>query len=240
MKLFSGRMAVITGASSGIGRATALALAANGAAVCLVSRHLPALQSVAAEAGLDSCCRCYQADLAQPAEVDRLGVELQRDCRDVDILIHNAGAISLGDLAKQSAEEFDRQYRVNVRAPFTLTQYLLPRLKERHGEIVFVNSTAALRPGLKSGLYAATKASLRALADSLRDEVNGDGVRVLSVFVGRTATPMQAAVYQFEGKQYRPDVLMQPEDVASVIVSALALPRRAELTEITVRPMRKS
>jgi short-subunit dehydrogenase len=240
MKLLSGRLAVITGASSGIGRATALALAFNGATVCLVSRHLPALEKVAAEAGPDNCCRCYQADLAQEADVDRLGVELERDCPHIDIMIHNAGAISLGDLAKQSAEDFDQQYRVNVRAPFALTQHLLPKLKAREGQIVFVNSTAALKPGLKAGQYAATKASLRAFADSLRDEVNGDGVRVLSVFVGRTATPMQAAVHQFERKRYRPDVLMQPEDVASVMLSALTLARTAEITEIVVRPMRKS
>jgi short-subunit dehydrogenase len=239
MKVFSGQFAVVTGASSGIGRATALALATHGATVCLVSRRLPALQKVAAEAGPDGCCRCYRADLAQPAEIDRLGAELSHDCTHIDILVHNAGAISLGDLATQSAEDFDRQYRVNVRAPFALTQHLLPKLKCRRGQIVFVNSTAALKPGLKSGQYAATKASLRALADSLRDEVNADGVRVLSVFVGRTATPMQAAVHRFEGKQYRPDVLMQPEDVASVIVSALALARTAEVTDIIVRPMRK-
>jgi len=240
MKLFSGSFAVVTGASSGIGKATALSLAANGANVCLVSRHLPDLRKVAAEAGPDGSCRCYQADLAQPADVDQLGTELESDCAHLDILVHNAGAISLGDLANQSAEDFDRQYRVNVRAPFALTQRLLPKLKASHGQIVFVNSTAALRPGLKAGQYAATKASLRALADSLRDEVNGDDVRVLSVFVGRTATPMQAAVHQFEGKQYRPDALMQPEDVASVIVSALAVARTAEVTEIVVRPMLKS
>jgi NADP-dependent 3-hydroxy acid dehydrogenase YdfG len=158
----------------------------------------------------------------------------------IDILVHNAGAISLGDLATQGLEDFDQQYRVNVRAPLDLTQHLLPKLKGRGGQIVFVNSTAALKPGLKSGQYAATKASLRALADSLRDELNADGVRVLSVFVGRTATPMQANVHQFEGKPYRPDMLIQPEDVASVIVSALALARTAEVTEIVVRPMRKS
>lgn len=240
MKSLSGRVAVITGASSGIGRAIALALAAECASLCLIGRRLPALQRVAEEARPDGSCRCYQADLAQPAEVDRLGAALQRDCPQVDILIHNAGEISLGDAAEQSAEDFDRQYRVNVRAPFVLTQHLLPKLKASHGEIVFVNSTAALKSGPKASQYAATKASLRAFADGLRDEVNGDGVRVLSVFVGRTATPMQAAVHQFEGKQYRPDMLMQPEDVASVIVSSLALPRSAEVIEIVVRPMRKS
>lgn len=240
MTPFAGQVAVVTGASSGIGRATVLALAASGATVCLISRSLPALEKVAAEAGGGARCRCFAADLGQRAEVERLGSDLARDLPDIDILIHNAGAISLGDLAKQSAEDFDRQYEVNVRAPFVLTQALLPQLKAKQGQIVFVNSTAALRSGAKSGQYAATKASVRALADSLRDEVNGDGIRVLSVFVGRTATPMQAAVHRFEGKEYRPELLMQPEDVAALIVNALALARSAEITEISVRPMRKT
>jgi short-subunit dehydrogenase len=234
----AGQAAVVTGAGSGIGRAIALSLASNDATVYLVGRRLSALQKVAAEAGAERC-RCYQADLAQPEEVHRLGADLSRDCQRIDILVHNAGTIALGDLSAQSAEDFDRQYFVNVRAPYVLTQELLPKLRSSCGQIVFVNSTAALRAGPKSGQYAASKAALRALADSLRDEVNHDGVRVLSALVGRTATPMQAAVHQFETKQYRPELLMQPEDVASMILSALALARTAEVTELVVRPMRK-
>jgi len=240
MKTFSGQIAVVTGASSGIGKATALALAENGATVCLVSRRLAAMQNVASEAAPAGCCRCYVADLAEQEDIERLGGVLLRDCTHIDILVHNAGTISLGDLATQSLEDFDQQYRVNVRAPFALTQRLLPKLKTSRGQIVFVNSTAALKPGLKSAQYAATKASLHALADSLRDEVNADGVRVLSVFVGRTATSMQEAVHRFEGKQYRPELLIQPQDVALVIVNALVVARSAEITDIKIRPMRKS
>jgi short-subunit dehydrogenase len=238
--VFSGQTAVVTGASSGIGKATVLALAAGGAFACLVGRDPGALERVASEAGGNNGCRCYRADLGQPPDVERLGTDLRRDCSQIDILIHSAGAISLGDIASQSAADLDRQFQVNLRAPFALTQSLLPQLKASHGQIVFVNSTAALRAGPKSGQYSATKASLRALADSLRDEVNADGVRVLSIFVGRTATPMQAAVHEFEGRQYRPDLLMQPQDVASLILSTLTLSRNAEVTDLMVRPMRKS
>ena len=87
--------------------------------------------------------------------------------------------------------------------------------------------------------YAATKAALKAMADSLREEVNPDGVRVLSIFVGRTATPMQAALHEAEGKEYRPERLLQPEDIASTIVHALCMPRTAEITEVDIRPMQK-
>jgi NADP-dependent 3-hydroxy acid dehydrogenase YdfG len=90
------------------------------------------------------------------------------------------------------------------------------------------------------GQYAASKHALRAIADSLRDEVNPDGVRVLSVFLGRTASPMQADIYRAEGRRYQPEQLMQPEDVAAVVINALSLPRTAEVTEVRMRPMRKA
>ena len=78
------------------------------------------------------------------------------------------------------------------------------------------------------------------MADSFRDEVNERGVRVLSVFVGRTASRMQAAVHEHEGRPYRPERLLQPDDVASMIVAALQLPRTAEVTDLHIRPMLKT
>ena len=89
------------------------------------------------------------------------------------------------------------------------------------------------------GQYAATQHALRAIADSLRAEVNPQGVRVLSVFPGRTATPMQARLCELEGKAYSPERLIQPEDIASTVIHALTLPRTAEITEISIRPFVK-
>jgi NADP-dependent 3-hydroxy acid dehydrogenase YdfG len=86
------------------------------------------------------------------------------------------------------------------------------------------------------GQYAASKHALRAVADSLRDEVNPSCIRVQSVYLGRTATPMQAAIHAAEGKPYQPELLIQPEDVASTIIHAVGLPRTAEITEISMRP----
>ena len=77
------------------------------------------------------------------------------------------------------------------------------------------------------------------MGDSLRDEVNEDGVRVLSVFPGRTATPRQERIHAGEGREYRPERLLQPADVASVVVCALELPRTAEVTDISLRPFLK-
>jgi short-subunit dehydrogenase len=86
---------------------------------------------------------------------------------------------------------------------------------------VFINSTAGLTASANVAQYAATKHALRAIADSLREELNPDGVRVVSVYPGRTATPLQARLHTLEGRDYRPDRLAQPEDVASVVMSAL-------------------
>ena len=88
-------------------------------------------------------------------------------------------------------------------------------------------------------LYAATKHGLKAIADGLRDEVNADGVRVISVYPGRTATAMQQFVHDCEGREYRPELLMRAEEVGEVVLSALSLPRSGEVTDVSVRPMAK-
>ena len=139
-----------------------------------------------------------------------------------------------------SPDPLDLHYKVNLRAPYLLTQGLLPQVKAQQGQIVFVNSTAALRAGANASQYASTKHALKAVADSLREEVNAAGVRVLSLFLGRTASPMQAGVYEMERRKYSPELLMQPEDVAAVVINTLMLPRTAEVTEVSMRPCVKS
>jgi short-subunit dehydrogenase len=241
MRPLDNQFAVVTGASSGIGKAIALALAAKGATTCLLGRNVKALEQVAAIAQRTAPrSRFFNVDLSIDQEIRVFAESLHTDDECVDILVHSAGIISLGPIASASVDDFDRQYRVNVRAPYVLTQYLLPLVISSHGQIVFINSSAGLNAGVKTGQYAATKFALKAIADSLREEINADGVRVLSVFPGRTASPMQASVFKMEGREYRPDLLMQPENVADIVVNALTLPRSAEVTEISVRPFNKS
>jgi NAD(P)-dependent dehydrogenase (short-subunit alcohol dehydrogenase family) len=164
---------------------------------------------------------------------------LRRDYGQVDILVHTAAVHLRGAVAEALAEDFDLHYRTNLLGPYLLTQELLPLLRQRRGQVVFVNSSAGLTSRAYVGQYAATKHGLKAIADSLRDEINHDGIRVLSVFPGRTATPTQERLHEMEGRPYRPDRLLQPEDVASVTVNALCLPRTAEVTDIRIRPLMK-
>ncbi len=234
------QIAVITGASGGIGRAVAAALAARGLRPCLAGRDLERLQRVADElAALGARTSLVRADLGSDEGIRGLVASVEALGR-VDVLFHGAGALRLGDVMAAGWDDLDELYRVNVRAPYLLTKALLPLLVASRGQIVFVNSSAAMRAGETNGIYAATKAALMSLAGSIRDRVNPLGVRVLSVFPGRTATPMQEQVVAFEGSQYDPASLLQPSDVADVVVHALMMPRSAEITDVMVRPMNKA
>jgi NAD(P)-dependent dehydrogenase (short-subunit alcohol dehydrogenase family) len=238
MSRFDGQISVVTGASSGIGRAIALELASRGARVWLVARRGDVLEEVAElarRAGAHVFVRA--TDLCDDTQVTHLCEQIHKECGGVDVLVHCAGAYARGSIGLAPVTQFDAQYRANVRSPYLLTQLLLPLLRERRGQVAFVNSSAVLhaRPGV--GQFAATQHALRALADTLRQEVNADGIRVLSVYPGRTATPRQAAIYADEGRPYHPERLIRPEDVALALVQALATERSAEITDLFLRSM---
>lgn len=233
--------AVVTGASQGIGRAIALGLAAKEAMLFLVGRNAAALHEVAERARKSSPrVVAHAADLVADGAITVIAEKIRQELGSVDVLIHCAGAYSQGDLQTASIDEFDRLFRTNVRMPYMLTQSLLPMLKRRQGQIAFVNSSKGLQAHAYAGQFAATQHALKAIADSLREEVNSDGVRVLSVYPGRTATPRMEAIFQMEGKEYRPELLLQPEDIGEAVINALMMPLTAEVTNINIRPRIKS
>ena len=233
-------IAVVTGASGGIGRATARALAARGMSVCVTGRDVGRLQDVAKEIGpLAPQVLVHSADLATDEGIRGLAARVAADARRIDVLVHAAGTIRLGNIESAGWGDFDEQYRANLRAPFLLTKALLPMLKETRGQVVFVNSSAGLVAGADNTLYAACKHALRSVAGSIRDHVNPYGIRVISVFPGRTATAMQETLHQFEGRRYQAAELVQPDDIAELILGALIMSRTAEVTDVMVRPMKK-
>jgi NADP-dependent 3-hydroxy acid dehydrogenase YdfG len=241
MRAFDRKVAVITGGGSGVGQALALALADAGAKLHLIGRRLNALEAVAAEArGLGSEVICYSADISAEKTQIELAQHLRNDLGQLDILIQNAGMYLRGSMENADIADLDRHYKTNVRAPYALTQALLPLLKASRGQVVFINSSSGTAAKAMSAQYDSTKHALKAIADSLRAEINPDGVRVLSVYLGRTASKMQQKICAAEGKPYDPELLLQPADVASVVLNALSLPRTAEVTDIWIRPMIKS
>ncbi len=238
---FRGKVALITGASSGIGRAVALEYARRGGAVLLSGRSLERLEEVARQVRRSSVeatvCPC---DLAREEDLRFLGERVRTNAPRLDLVVHAAGAYVAGPVAEVPVADLDLLYAANVRAPYFMTRELLPLLRRSRGQIVFINSTVVFgsEPGVAA--YSLTKRALKGLADHLRSEVNVDGIRVLSVFPGRTATPMQERIQAKAAKPYDPTNLLQPEDVAAAVVDALIVPNRAEVTEITIRPTVKS
>jgi NADP-dependent 3-hydroxy acid dehydrogenase YdfG len=231
-----GRRAVVTGASSGIGRAIAVALASAGATVYAVARRRDQLDAVAALVPGPGNIAPQAADLCVDTEIADLADRLRARGAGLDILVHCAGTYSRDPVGTARIEDLDRQYRVNVRARYLLTQALLPALRTSRGQIVFINSTVVFAPQANVGQYAATQHALRSLADTLREEINPDGIRVVSVYPGRTATPLQARIHSLEGKPYAPERLLQPADIAEVVLKVLTVPPTVEITDVRVRP----
>jgi short-subunit dehydrogenase len=227
------KTAIVTGASSGIGEAVAVELARAGCHVVLIGRDGDRLavvrESLAGEGHFTFIC-----DFDTGQELDAL-IEVLTGLPTVDILVHAAGIITLGSHSEKSVDSLDAMYRVNLHAPVLLTAALLPKLIAAKGTVAFINSSAALAPGRRNARYAATKAGLKAYADSLRQEVNADGVRVLSVFPGSTATPMQKRL-----GNSNPHAMINASAIAQLLLGALVLDQSAELTDIHVRPMRKA
>ncbi|WP_091234361.1 SDR family oxidoreductase [Microbacterium sp. 3J1] len=223
---------LITGAGSGIGAALARRLLGRGDQVVLLARDAGRARAIAESLPGSSA---IVGDLAQPG---RLSWALSKQAlpERLDSVIHVAGVVDLGPVADIPATLWEHQLAVNLVGPAELTRLLLPLLRVSRGHVVFVNSGAGLHAHAGWSAYAASKHGLKALADSLRAEEGENGIRVTSIYPGRTATPMQERVHQQEGRAYEPDRFIAADSVATTILTALDLPEDAVLTDLTVRP----
>jgi NADP-dependent 3-hydroxy acid dehydrogenase YdfG len=225
---------VITGAGSGIGAAVAAKLAERGEELWLLARDA---RRAAELRERFPGAQTLVGDLAQPERLSwALGHQPQPE--RIDSLLHVAGMVELGLIGDMGVKVWQETLAVNLLAPAELTRLLLPTVRMSRGHVVFVNSGAGLRAGAEWGVYAASKFGLKALADSLREEEHANGVRVTTVYPGRTATPMQVKVHAQEGRAYDADAWIAPESVATAVLTAIDLPRDAEITDVTVRPGR--
>jgi short-subunit dehydrogenase len=223
---------VITGAGSGIGKVLTQRLVERDDELWLVVRDE---NRAAAVRGYFPTARTLIADLADPRSLAS-ALEAQELPKRLDSLLHVAGVVELGRVADTPVAAWQQQLDVNAVAPAELTRILLPALRTARGHVVFVNSGAGLRVHPEWGSYAASKFAVRAIADALREEERANGVRVTTVYPGRTATPMQEKVHEQEGADYDASRWMQPSSVVTTILTALDLPRDAEITELMVRP----
>jgi NAD(P)-dependent dehydrogenase (short-subunit alcohol dehydrogenase family) len=228
-------VALVAGASGDIGRAIAFDLLGAGGEVFMLGRSMARLVRPSPPENLREKCHFVAADLTDNDAIARVGAKIASKSR-LDVLVLSSGTYE----HSHEPTTFASQMATNLIGPYALLRQLLPLLIEAQGQVVFVNSSQALRAGAGLGQYAATKHAMKAVADSLRDEVNADGVRVTSLFLGRTASERQRAIFAAEGRPYPPERLIQPADVAEIVLSLLRLPRTSEVTDIVLRPMQKT
>jgi NAD(P)-dependent dehydrogenase (short-subunit alcohol dehydrogenase family) len=237
---FAGESCVVTGGTSGIGRALGRALAARGAGVLLVGRSAERARAAREELGASGAGhRVVTGDLANGDFLTTLADEALAWCNGrLALLALCAGHHEPAMVETTTERNFDATIATNLRAPFLLTKALLPALRAARGQIVLVNSSVVNHPRANTAIYAASKAALRTFGDCVRLEMSADGIGVLSIFLGRTATPMQKDRYEREGLEYQPELLLQPDDVGETILRALD--SGGEITELHVRPRHRA
>ena len=228
-------VALVAGASGDIGHAISLQLLGAGAEVFMLGRSMARLVQPPPTPNFRERCHFVAADLTDSDAIARVGAEIALKAR-LDVLVLSSGTYE----RSHEPSVFASQIAANLIGPYALLRQLLPLLLQARGQVVFVNSSQALRAAAGLGQYAATKHAMKAVADSLRDEVNAHDVRVMSLFLGRTASERQRAIFAAEGRPYPAERLIQPADVAGLVLSLLQLPRTSEVTDIVVRPMQKT
>jgi NADP-dependent 3-hydroxy acid dehydrogenase YdfG len=231
------RTALVTGASSGIGAATAQALGTAGYHVYLAARRADRIAALAAEVGGTA----VTADLTDPADVAQLAAAVGPT---LDVLVNNAGgALGQAPLAEENLDFYARMYDINVLATARVTQALLPALRAAAGTVVFVTSTAAEAPYEGGGGYCGAKAAERSLAGALRLELNGEPVRVTEISPGLVHTE-EFSLVRFGGDQAKADAVyagveapLTAADVADAIVWMATRPAHVNIDQVVIRPV---
>jgi NADP-dependent 3-hydroxy acid dehydrogenase YdfG len=237
-----GKTAIVTGASSGIGEATAAALAGAGAKMAIVARRADRLDALAASiAGQGGSTLKFAADVANPADRERIVQGTIAEWGRLDILCNNAGVMLLSPVAEASTDEWRQMIEINLVALMSLCKLALPHLKASAGHIVNVSSVAGRIANPTASAYAATKFGVGAFSESLRREVYSDRVRVTVVEPGMVNTELgdrmsnEAARAGLEQRRTTMEGL-RPEDIASAILYAVSQPQRVSINEILIRP----
>jgi len=237
-------VALVTGASSGIGRAVAHALAGAGAAVVLAARRTDRLEQLAQEIEAEGGRATVQAtDVTRRADMDALVDRAIHEHGRIDVLVNNAGVMPLSPLEQLRVEDWDRMIDVNVRGVLYGLAAVLPTMLEQGGgHIVNVGSLAGRRPFPGGSVYSATKFAVRALTAGIQLELSAErGIRVTDVQPGVVATELMDHIPD-ESVQERFDTTwaerrkLQPRDVARAVLFAVTAPDHVNVNEILVRP----
>lgn len=238
-----GKVAIVTGASSGIGEVTALALAAEGARVAAVARRadrLEALTKRIAEGGGEAIA--IAADIADESQVREIVNKTNAQWGRVDILVNNAGVMLLGLIDGADTEDWRRMVNINVLGLMYATHAVLPIMKQQgEGHIVNLSSVAGRTARAGAGVYNVTKWGVVAFSEALRQEVYKDKIRVTIIEPGAVATELTQHITDSNAKQQIEAFVqsmtpLEGEDIAAAIVYAVTQPPRVNVNEILIRP----
>jgi 3-oxoacyl-[acyl-carrier protein] reductase len=233
MQALTGKIALVTGAGKGIGKAIAIALAGEGVHVGLVARTEKDISAVAEEiAALGVRASVATADVSNRAEVEAAVSKLQQDLGPVDILINNAGTATFGKFLELEPEAWENQIRVNVFGVYYTTRAVLPQMIERKtGDIVNISSTAGKSGSPVTSAYSASKFAVFGLSESLMQEVRKHNIRVTALAPSTVVTELAQSANLITGDAER---VMHPEDFAELIVAQLKLNPRVFVKEASI------
>ena len=237
MTTTQGLVAVVTGASSGIGEATARALAAGGYRVALLARRLDRITALAGELGNGSIA--IQADVTDRDSITAAASQVSQELGSASVVVNNAGVMLLGPFGSSQRDDYRQMIEVNLMGAITATEVFLGQLKDGGGDIVNISSVAGRTARAGNGVYAATKWGLNGWSESLRQELL-PGIRVTLIEPGVVATELPTHITHSqtrEGVQQLYDKAeVTADDIAEVIAFVLSRPRRLAINEILLRP----
>ena len=233
MESLQGKIALVTGAGKGIGRAIALALASQGALVGLIARTEKDLQAVAGEIKASGGkASIATADVSDIASVNKAVENIQQQLGSIDILINNAGTGKFGKFLELDPEEWENQVKVNLFGVYYVTRAVLPQMIERQtGDIVNISSTAGLKGAAGTSAYSASKFGVMGLSESLMLEVRKHNIRVTALNPSTVVTELAQSANLINNNE---DKLIHPEDFAELIIAQLKLNRRVFVKEASL------
>jgi NAD(P)-dependent dehydrogenase (short-subunit alcohol dehydrogenase family) len=210
--------------------AIAKTLGEQGARLILVARHRGPLEQAAAK--VPGALLTLSTDVTKPGDVKRLFATVQKRVHRLDVLINNAGVFTFKPFARTTLDDWRRNLETNLTSLFLTTQAALPMLRRSHGDVVNILSISSRVSFPNCSAYSAAKFGALGLTDVLRQELRSLGIRVTAILPGMTDTSMKK---EFDAPVPAQD-LLQPEDVAAAVLSALVQPRRATVKEIVLLP----
>jgi hypothetical protein len=240
----AGEVAIVTGASSGIGEATAEALASRGASVVLAARRADELEAVAERIRTEGGeALVVPTDVTEDDDIDALIAETVDEFETIDILVNNAGVMLLEPLESADRDNLRQMIEVNLLGLMNLTHAALPTMQAQDsGHIVNISSTAGRRAGAKSSGYNATKFGVNAFTEAVRQEVTTDGIRTTIIEPGAVDTELQEHIPDEEIKQQIEEGMiesmtpLESDDIARAIIYAVTQPQHVNVNELLVRP----